>query len=66
MLVDDIVEYYGIASTSLNPKGCWNPLLSNGALEISIKSESRFHESLVYFLVEIEDQAILTGFEIRA
>ena len=66
MLLWDIVEYYGMASTRLNPKGCFNPLVSKGALEISIKTESIFHESLVYFLVEIEDQAILTGFGIRA
>jgi len=65
MLIDDIVEYYGLASTTLNPEGVWNPLLE-GALEITVKDESNVHESLVYFLVEIEDQAILTGFGIRA
>ena len=66
MLVWDVVEYYGVASTTLNSKGCFNPLVREGAFEISIKSESMFHESLVYFLVPIEDQAILTGFGIRA
>lgn len=65
MLIDDIVEYYGLASTTLNPEGVWNPLLK-GALEITVKDESNFHESSIYFLVEIEDQAILTGFGIRA
>ena len=64
MLIDDIVEYYGLASTTLNPKGVWNPLLE-GAFEITVKDESNFHESLVYFLVEVENQAILTGFGIR-
>ena len=62
ILIWDIVEYYGVASTSVNPRGCFNPLVSKGALEIYTKRESEFHESLVYFLVLIEDQAILTGF----
>jgi len=66
MLTDDIIEYYGMASTRINPKGPFNPLVSKGALEISIKSEKTFHEELVYFLVQIENQAILTGFGIRA
>ncbi len=66
MLIWDIVEYYGIASTAVNPKGPFNPLVSEGALKITVKQEDVFHKELAYFLVQIENQAILTGFGIRA
>ena len=66
MLIWDIVEYYGLASTTVNPEGPFNPLVSEGALEITVKQEDAFHKELVYFLVQIENQAILTGFGIRA
>ena len=66
MLLWDIVEYYGVASTKMNPKGPFNPLVSEGALEITVKEEEPFHKELIYFLVKIENQAILTGLGIRA
>ena len=66
MLLWDIVEYYGMASTQVNPDGPFNPLVSEGALEITVKQEEPFHKELIYFLVQIENQAILTGLGIRA
>ena len=65
MLLWDIVEYYGIASSQLDSQK-FNVLVSEGAYEIRVSSESNFHESLVYFLVPIKNQAILTGLGIRA
>jgi hypothetical protein len=47
----DIVEYYGLASTSLG--GEWNPLVRNGAIHLQLKSVR--HASLNYFFVVIGD-----------
>lgn len=45
----DIVEYFGLASTSIG--GEWNPLVKNGA--IVLKFESKKFKFLVYYFVEI-------------
>ena len=39
LLAWDIVEYYGLASTALDSEGEFNPLVSNGAIKISVQSD---------------------------
>ena len=60
----DIVEYYGLASTIIDPNGDFNPLVSNGAIQLSVSSI--FHSSHVYYVVEIGTQEIITGLAVRA
>ncbi len=60
----DIVEYYGLASTALDPEGGFNPLVSNGAIKVSVQSD--FYESCVYYVVQIANFAVVTGLAIRA
>ena len=60
----DIVEYYGLASTAVDPEREFNPLVSNGAIKVSVQSD--FHNSCVYYVVQITSFAIFTGLAIRA
>ena len=60
----DIVEFYGLASTIIDPNGDFNPLVSKGAIQLSVNST--FHSSYVYYVVEIDKQAIVTGLAVRA
>ena len=64
LLAWDIVEYYGLASTALDSEGEFNPLVSNGAIKISVQSD--FYESCVYYVVQIANFAVVTGLAIRA
>ncbi|MGX5172703.1 hypothetical protein ACUR5C_01590 [Aliikangiella sp. IMCC44653] len=60
----DIVEYYGLASTASDPEGEFNPLVSNGAIQITV--QSGFHKSCVYYIVAISNHAVVTGLAERA
>lgn len=60
----DIVEYYGLASTASNPDGDFNPLVSNGALEVEVKSSH--YTSGAIFVVVIGKAAIITWLNVRA
>jgi hypothetical protein len=67
LLLWDIVEYYGLASTALDPDDQFNPLLSKGAYRIYLKEEEKcFHKEYVYLACLLQDQVILTGFGFRA
>jgi len=60
----DIIEYYGLASTDTDPDGEFNPLVSNGAIQITVQSD--FHKSCVYYIVAISNHAVVTGLAERA
>ena len=64
LLAWDVVEYYGLASTELDPNGELNPLVHNGAILINIQSQR--YESFVYYIVALPGYAIITGIAIRA
>lgn len=63
LLAWDIVEYYGLASTDIDEKNDFNPLVSNGAIQFTMKSD--FHSSHIYYAVPIGNQIILTGLAVR-
>lgn len=60
----DIVEYYGLASTALDAEGEFNPLVSNGAIKVSVQSD--FHKSCVFYIVVISNYMVVTGLAERA
>jgi hypothetical protein len=60
----DLVEYFGLASTAIDPDGPFNPLVSSGAL--LLKARSTFHGEYVYYLVRYGNKAIITGLAVRA
>jgi hypothetical protein len=60
----DIVEYFGLASTQDDPEGDFNPLVSNGALKLSM--QPNFYKSHVYLVVPISNYAIIMGLAKRA
>lgn len=60
----DIVEYFGLASTALNPDGDFNPLVSNGALAVEVQSSH--YSSGAIFVVVIEKAAIVMWLNVRA
>jgi len=47
----DIVEYFGLASTSIDKERSFHPTVSNGAIVLKLKSKK--FKSLVYYFVEI-------------
>lgn len=63
LLVWDIVEYYGLASTVIDSAADFNPLVSKGAIQITVQSS--FHKQCVYYIVPISNYAIVTGLAIR-
>ena len=60
MLIEDINEYYGLLSTSLNVNGVFHPLLRNEIFSLNIRNIK--HERALYFLVQIENVYVLTAF----
>jgi len=64
LLTYDIVEYYGLASTSTDSNNDFNPLISNGAVLLNVRSE--FHSEYIYYVVEYGNKAIVTGLATRA
>lgn len=59
----DIVEYYGLASTDIDQNNEFNPIVSNGAIQFTMKSD--FHSSRIYYAIPIGNQIILTGLAVR-
>lgn len=59
----DIVEYYGLASTSLSSEGKFNPLVSDGALEVEVYSP--YYSSGAVFVVVIDNMAVITWLNVR-
>lgn len=57
-LMDDLNEYYGLASTSMNENGVFHPLIRGPVYKLDI-SGGKFNRSLV-FLVKIESIFVLT------
>ena len=60
MLTEDINEYYGLVSVSLNEEGAFHPLLSNEVYLLNINHSE--HEQRLYFIVQIENVYVLTYF----
>jgi hypothetical protein len=60
----DVIEYYGLISTSIDPEGSFNPLVNTGALLLEAKSS--FHFKCNYYVVEYGKFAVITGLAQRA
>lgn len=60
MLTEDINEYYGLVSVSLNKEGVFHPLLSNEVYMLKIQHSQ--YEQRLYFIVKIENVYVLTHF----
>lgn len=57
----NIIEYYGLASTSINENGPWNPVVSGESLLLEF--ESAESTKVLELIVEIEKYAIVTFLE---
>ncbi|NRB38575.1 MAG: hypothetical protein HRU20_08925 [Pseudomonadales bacterium] len=64
LLAWDIVEYYGAAALDQSFESHFNPLVSNGAIQLTV--DSSFHKTQVYYVVKIGNKLIITGLGIRA
>jgi hypothetical protein len=64
ILIEDINEYYGLISTTLNYDGVFHPLIKGPVLEIALTSKK--HEHIFCFLVKIESYYVLSIFSKRA
>jgi len=64
VLIDDLNEYYGLISTTLNYDGVFHPLISGPVFEIYLTSVK--YEQLFCFLVKIENYYVLSIFTKRA
>lgn len=63
-LIDwDIVEYFGVASTVMDPEGDFNPIVSNGGWELDVTSN--FYEACTVVLVQYDEQALILSFGVR-
>lgn len=60
----DITEYFGLASTSVDPNGDFNPLVRKGAVEVKIAS--KHYQSCAHFVVPIGEHAIFVGLAVCA
>lgn len=60
----DIVEYYGLISTSIDCDSCFNPLVSAGAL--LLETRSPLHSKCNYLVVEYSKFVVITGLAQRA
>ncbi len=61
MMVENINEYYGLASTMENKEGVFHPLIKSPVYELTVCGEG---ESVCfYFLVKIESFYVLTFFK---
>ena len=60
ILLEDINEYYGLASVLLNENGVFHPLLSNDVYVLDIKN--KIFEKALYYIVKIESIYVLTHF----
>ena len=58
MLLEDIIEYYGLASTSINPEGVFHPPIRSTVHRLDIRNEK--YEHCLYFVLQIEDMYVLT------
>ena len=48
----DIVEYFGLSSTSIDKDNSFHPTVSNGAIVLELKAKK--FSSLIYYFVEID------------
>lgn len=60
LIVEDINEYYGLISISLNEDGVFHPLISGPVFEIKV--ENADYLDIFIYLVKIEEIFVLTGF----
>ncbi len=59
-LIEDINEYYGLASNSLNESGTFHPLVEGPVYSLKIKNSGDV--SSLYFMVKIESYYVITCF----
>ncbi|WP_444936246.1 hypothetical protein ACJJIW_20785 [Microbulbifer sp. JMSA004] len=64
ILIEDINEYYGLLSSSLNKDGVFHPLLRNPIYKLDIEVENV--EKSLYFIIKIENVYVLTYFMKRS
>jgi hypothetical protein len=60
MLIEDINEYYGLASVSINKDGVFHPLIAGPVYNLDIQNKA--YCASFYYLVKIEDNYIVTYF----
>lgn len=63
VFIEDINEYYGLISTTLNYDGVFHPLIRGPVFEIALTSVK--HENIFCFLVKIESFYVLSIFSKR-
>lgn len=63
MVIEDINEYYGLASTSLDSNGVFHPLIAGPVFELDIRNDNYFN--LFCYLVQIGNYYVLTSFTRR-
>ena len=63
MVIEDINEYYGLASTSLDTKGHFHPLITGPVYELNIENSN--FTSIFFYIVQIGKYYVLTGFTHR-
>ena len=59
-LTEDINEYYGLVSVSLNENGVFHPLISSEVYRLNINCQRS--EKSFFFIVKIENLYVLTSF----
>jgi hypothetical protein len=62
-VIEDINEYYGLASTSLASDGIFHPLIRGPVFEVKIKN--KHYSGLFFYLVQIGNYYVLTSFTKR-
>jgi len=63
MLTEDINEYYGLVSVSLNKNGIFHPLLSSNVYVLDIVNPK--YEKTLYYVVKIENIYVYSVFVIK-
>jgi len=63
LVLEDINEYYGLASTSLDSEGVFHPLISGPVYQLNI--ENKNYSNLFFYLVKIGNYYVLTSFTRR-
>ncbi|MCE0558396.1 hypothetical protein [Motilimonas sp. E26] len=59
-IMEDINEFYGLVSSSLNEDGVFHPLIESPVYELDIRNSK--HSASFYYLVRIEGMVVVTYF----
>jgi hypothetical protein len=60
MLIEDINEYYGLVSTTINENGVFHPLIRSEVYRLDIQNKK--YEKAFFYIVKIENIYVLTNF----